>query len=41
MQRQIGDFVWDNLGEGSYGKVYKGKNIKTGELVAVKCMDMS
>jgi len=44
MLKQIGDYSWDNngfLGEGSYGKVYKGKNVKTGEPVAVKCMDMS
>lgn len=44
MVKQIGDFTWDEsgfLGEGSYGKVYKGKNAKTGESVAVKCMDMA
>lgn len=40
----MGDFVWDQsgfLGEGSFGKVYKGKNVKTNEIVAIKCMDMS
>lgn len=28
------------MGEGSFGKVYKGKNIKTGEVAAVKCISM-
>ncbi|EGR31480.1 protein kinase domain protein [Ichthyophthirius multifiliis] len=44
MQKQTGDYVYDTsrqslLGEGSFGRVYRGKNIKTGELVAVKQMD--
>jgi len=30
----------DLLGEGSYGSVYKGRHIRTGEIVAVKVVEM-
>ena len=39
---KIGDYEYTNdgfLGEGSYGKVYKGKSLKTQEEVAIKVMD--
>jgi len=41
-KQSIGEYSWDEndfLGEGSFGKVYKGFN-KKGEAIAVKCMAM-
>jgi len=38
----MGDYVFTEkycIGQGSYGKVYKGKNILTGKEVAIKEMD--
>ena len=38
-----GDIDWSRgelLGEGAYGKVYIGLNLRTGELMAVKCLNL-
>ena len=38
-----GDIDWSRgelLGEGAYGKVYTGLNLRTGELMAVKCLNL-
>jgi serine/threonine protein kinase len=35
----IGEFSYEDkdfLGQGSYGRVYKGKNTRTGDIVAIK-----
>ena len=32
--------IHDLLGGGQFGSVYKGKNNKTGEIVAIKLMDL-
>ena len=41
MTETIGDYqILDMLGEGAYSKVFKGKNIKTGEIVAVKVIPL-
>lgn len=39
---QMGDYTFTEkycIGQGSYGKVYKGRNLKTGREVAIKEMD--
>ncbi len=41
VDKKIGDYTYNKfIGEGSFGKVYKGKNNTTGEEVAVKVMEM-
>ncbi len=42
-QIQTGPMAWTRgelLGEGAYGRVYAGLNQKTGELMAVKVLDL-
>ncbi|KAF0293360.1 Traf2 and NCK-interacting protein kinase [Amphibalanus amphitrite] len=29
------------IGNGTYGQVYKGRHTKTGQLAAIKCMDIT
>ncbi|EAS02860.3 Serine/Threonine kinase domain protein (macronuclear) [Tetrahymena thermophila SB210] len=42
-QKKVGNYQWseqDFLGKGAFGSVFKGKNIETGEQVAVKVLQM-
>lgn len=44
MEVKIEHYVWkktDYLGEGGYGQVFKGKDTKTGNIVAIKVLNMS
>ena len=39
---QMGDYIFTEkycIGQGSYGKVYRGRNVKSGREVAIKEMD--
>ena len=40
----VGDMDWSRgelIGEGAYGKVYTGLNLRTGEVMAVKCLSLA
>jgi calcium-dependent protein kinase len=42
--KQIGPYTYDEktcLGEGAYGKVYKGTDTRTNEKVAIKRLDLA
>ena len=41
-QIQMGDYTFTEkycIGQGSFGKVYRGRNVRTGREVAIKEMD--
>uniref|UniRef100_A0A672PQS9 non-specific serine/threonine protein kinase n=1 Tax=Sinocyclocheilus grahami TaxID=75366 RepID=A0A672PQS9_SINGR len=37
----VGTFLVELVGNGTYGQVYKGRHVKTGQLAAIKCMDVT